>query len=182
MSKGFYTSCVEAKVNPDVLGQDAMVLPGGIEVAFANHIAGDYHDYKAYHYASDMVDVIITYNPSTGAMHAHAVLPKGESFTLEYCGRQGHVWKEIDVATLGKNEGVDYISTKANELRPDLKELVARGQQDNITGIEYSVKIYYTPDFAATTPDIPGFVNQMIMETNQGYINSKVPLGQNYIV
>ena len=36
--------------------------------------------------------------------------------------------------------------------------------------------MYYTPQFAATTADIQGFVDQVIQETNQGYINSKVPL------
>ena len=36
--------------------------------------------------------------------------------------------------------------------------------------------MYYTPQFAATTADIQGFVEQVIQETNQGYINSKVPL------
>merc|ERR1712080_594377 len=35
---------------------------------------------------------------------------------------------------------------------------------------------YYTPEFAAVTEDIPLFVSQVIAETNQGYINSGIPV------
>ena len=35
---------------------------------------------------------------------------------------------------------------------------------------------YYTPDFAAITPNIPDFIDQVISETNQGYINSQIPV------
>ena len=36
--------------------------------------------------------------------------------------------------------------------------------------------IYYTADFAAVTADIPGFVDQALAESNQGYANSLIPL------
>jgi len=35
---------------------------------------------------------------------------------------------------------------------------------------------YYTPEFASITDDIPLLVSLMIAETNQGYINSEIPL------
>ena len=40
----------------------------------------------------------------------------------------------------------------------------------------YSLMVYYTPEFAAATDDIEEFVDKMIKETNQGYINSKLPI------
>ena len=36
--------------------------------------------------------------------------------------------------------------------------------------------VYYTPEFAAATDDIEEFIDKMIEETNQGYINSKLPI------
>ena len=42
--------------------------------------------------------------------------------------------------------------------------------------VTYSVMIYYTAEFAATTPNIRDFVDQVIAETNQGYINSQIPV------
>lgn len=48
--------------------------------------------------------------------------------------------------------------------------------EDNTTIVTYSVMFYYTPEFAAITPNIPDFIDQVISETNQGYINSQIPL------
>ena len=35
---------------------------------------------------------------------------------------------------------------------------------------------YYTPAFASVTTDIDGFIDQVLAETNQGYLNSGVAL------
>merc|ERR1711922_106232 len=51
-----------------------------------------------------------------------------------------------------------------------------RAADDTTTIVTYSVKIYYDKKFKAATSDIDGFLDQVIQETNQGYINSKVPL------
>ncbi len=45
---------------------------------------------------------------------------------------------------------------------------------DLTTPVTYSIKFYYTPAFAAITPDIQGFVNQVVTEVNLGYIHSQV--------
>ena len=51
-----------------------------------------------------------------------------------------------------------------------------RAASDNVTKVAYSVMFYYTADFEEITDDIEGFIDQVVAETNQGYINSKVPL------
>ena len=45
---------------------------------------------------------------------------------------------------------------------------------DLTTPVTYSIKFYYTPAFAAITPDIQGFVSQVVTEVNLGYIHSQV--------
>ena len=47
---------------------------------------------------------------------------------------------------------------------------------DNTTKATYSVMFYYTPTFASVTIDIDGFIDQVLAETNQGYLNSGVAL------
>ena len=47
---------------------------------------------------------------------------------------------------------------------------------DSSTIVTFSLKIYYTPQFADATADIDGFVDHIVQETNLGYINSAVPL------
>ena len=167
-------TCSLATVNPDLLGSQTINLPGGASAVFLNNIG---EDPDAYHYGGDEADVIITFNPSTGGMHGHAMLATGESYTLEYCGDQGHVWKEIDVANIGKKGGVDF-ERDINEvnIRADHNKYVKQAEADNVTTVTYSVKFYYTPAFAAVTADIDGFITQVIAETNQGYANSLVPL------
>ena len=168
-------SCNVASINPAVLGKPSITLPGEIQVGFSNNIADDSN---AYHYWSIDADVIITYNPISGTMHGHAMISNGSSYTIEYCGFNTHVWKEIDVEKLGDNEGVDYVATGGEQVYDRLmhKSLIRQANMDTTTMATYSVKFYYTPEFAASTADIPGFINQVIMETNQGYANSQVPL------
>jgi hypothetical protein len=45
---------------------------------------------------------------------------------------------------------------------------------DLTTPVTYSIKFYYTSAFAAITPDIQGFVSQVVTEVNLGYIHSQV--------
>ena len=42
--------------------------------------------------------------------------------------------------------------------------------------VNFSVKFYYTQEFAATTEDIDGFLDLVIAETNQGFANSGINL------
>ena len=45
---------------------------------------------------------------------------------------------------------------------------------DLVTPVSYSVKFYYTPEFAAATPDVAGFVRHVVTMMNLGYIQSQV--------
>ena len=47
---------------------------------------------------------------------------------------------------------------------------------DNTTKATYSVMFYFTPTFARMTTDVDGFIDQVLAETNQGYMNSGVAL------
>ena len=52
-------------------------------------------------------------------------------------------------------------------------------QQDSTSLVTYSVMLWYTPEFRNTfisEADLEAFVNLVIEETNQGYINSKIPV------
>merc|ERR1719228_2431066 len=58
----------------------------------------------------------------------------------------------------------------------EVDTLDMRAADDTTTIVTYTVKVYYTPQFKAATADIDGYVDQLIQDTNQGYINSKVPI------
>ena len=48
-----------------------------------------------------------------------------------------------------------------------------KSSADTKSIVTYTVKVYYTPQFAATTSNIDAFIDQVIQETNLGYINSQ---------
>ena len=126
----------------------------------------------SYHYENDLVDMVLTVH--NGDIYGHMSMDNGDSYVVEYCGQGIHVIKQLDVDNLGEDSGVD-----SEEFEGDtefLRYLTPAERQYTTTLVTYTVKVYYTPEFAAVTSDIYGFIEQVIQETNQGYINSKVPL------
>ena len=115
-------------------------------------------------------------------MSGTAYTKDDRKFVLENIGEEGHLWKEMDMQKLdalksGQNENrVDYIMPSfTNENRAfdlDSKE----NTEDNDTMAYISVKVYYTREFASQTNNINEFVDKMLALTNQGFLNSKVPI------
>lgn len=163
-------SCLPVDINPSVLGKDKLDLPGGIQVSFLGLVNGNAN---GYHYGSEEADLIITYNEKTHGLHGHAMTIDGKSFVIEYCGSQGHVWTELDARNFPESVAVvDNVhdgGTSENRVSD-------RAVRDTTTMVTYSVKFYYTPEFAAIVGDIEGLIDQIITETNTGYANSNVPL------
>ena len=55
-----------------------------------------------------------------------------------------------------------------------------QGEQDTTTMVDISVMVWYTPQFRntfETEEDMNVFVDLIFAETNQGYINSQIPVG-----
>jgi hypothetical protein len=104
-------------------------------------------------------------------MHGSVTLTGGRLFVLEFCGSGenggGHVWKEWDTTTFGEDSGIPLSNDDIKETSLLRKQLVARGAADNTTMATFSIKVYLTPEFAAETLDVEGFVAQAIAETNQ---------------
>ena len=162
-------TCQSVSIDANILGQQFIELPGGFELKFLNNVGGNKN---AYHYGGDGSDLLVTYNPSSGGLHGHLMTASGRSFTIENCRGGGHVLNELDVENLGYSTGIDSVENREFEF--DIKS--RQVPTDNTTMATYSVKFYYTPTFAAETPDIEGFIDQIITETNQGYANSKVAM------
>ena len=101
----------------------------------------------------------------------------GKSFAIEKC-RKGHFWKEFDVSSFVQEDGLDINAEAQSPMKIDISDQDSfdRAASDNETKVAYSVMFYYTADFEDLTEDIEGFIDQVVAETNQGYINSKVPL------
>ena len=129
--------------------------------------------YNYLYFENDALCALIL-NPDNYAIHGHCqLLNSGKSFEIEYCGKHGHVWKTIDMDLLNTLDIDSPVGDSSMEIRQDHIELI---KKTSLFTISYSVRVYYTREFAAVTPDPDGFIAQMIAETNQGYAISSVPL------
>jgi len=160
--------CASIQFNTEGLGETDLELPFNITIPFSNMIPGDN---KGYHYMSEQAEAVLTFNSKTNGLFGHVSTEDGRSFVIENCGKEGHVFKEIDVSKLGEDVAKVVNSTNDADKLDFTNSSSRQGQMPT-----YSVKIYYTPEFAAITPDIYDYIQQVIAETNQGYMNSRVNL------
>jgi len=152
-------------------GSDTIGLPDNMTLTQIMYANADPYNYL--YFENDALCALIL-NPDNYAIHGHCqLLNSGKSFEIEYCGKHGHVWKTIDMDLLNTLDIDSPVGDSSMEIRQDHIELI---KKTSLFTISYSVRVYYTREFAAVTPDPDGFIAQMIAETNQGYSISSVPL------
>lgn len=118
---------------------------------------------------SDGDDLILTINKKLGSIFGSIKTMNGRSYGIEMCSN-GYVLKEFDLAAFPQEITFSVNQTTIGSLQ---KTSVAERNNKVVT---YSVMFYYTPQFAAITQDINGYIDQVLAETNQGYINSNIPI------
>ena len=145
------------------------------------------------YYRNNHAEAVINFNKENGGMHGDISTDSGDFFFLEYCGTNVHTLKRMNVARINKKKCLilDPKRTKRSITISEQEE-ISTIQKSSYLGsnrfirwlfpskgskeVTITVKIYYTPEFARSTPDLKGFFNQIIDKTNQGYENSKVNL------
>jgi len=160
--------CESVHINTEALGEEDLELPNNITVQFSNTIPGDN---DGYHYMSEQAEAVLTFNSKINGLFGHVSTDDGRSFVIENCGEEGHVFKEIDISKL--EEDIPIMSHNGEDADNfDFSNSSSRqGQMPT-----YSVKVYYTPEFAASTPKLDDYIKLAIAETNQGYMSSGVNL------
>merc|ERR1711915_341673 len=174
-------SCTLAEVDVSAFEDDMLTLPFAVNVVRKNEIdqrSGNL-DVRSMAYEGEGCEAIFTVRG--GRVMGNVEYEDGRDFVLEPCNafHKCHVWKEEDTVNMEEEHGEDYISEKdstrlvSNRAAESYRE---QGINDNTTIVEYSIKFYYTVEFAEATDDIELYFDQVIAETNQGYINSQIPI------
>ena len=157
-------SCYDVDVDPESLLSDENISINGIELAFSNTVPPHGHTYK-----TDKGDeAVISYNKETGNIFGSLKTNDGKSFALEKCGN-GYIFEEFDLHAFPAEEGEELEEPISTDNVRSMSPKIITDRNEIVT---YSVMVYYTPEFAAVTPNIRDFVDQVVAETNQGYINS----------
>ena len=156
-------SCTKVKLDPAKLSSKKITLKG-IQLQFSNEVEPNGYDYKN----SQGDEAVLSFNKETGNMFGSLKTHDGRSFAIEKC-HHGHVWKEFNISSFKDDIDVETEDRKAILSSREIPT-------DRQTIVTYSVIFYYTAEFAAATADIEGYIDQVIDETNEGYINSKIPI------
>ena len=162
-------SCRDTLVFPELLANSDPIILDGVTVDFVSTVQPNGFVYQS----GEGDEAIITYNSATGNLFGSFKTSSGKSYGIEKCS-SGHTWKEFNAAGFKADSALETPEKAVTS--PKTAELMALAAADNVTQATYSVMFYYTADFQAITSDIPGFIDQVLAETNQGYVNSGVPL------
>ena len=156
-------------VDPGILDRKEDILLVDVVLSFKSTVPPNGYVYQSP--AGD--EAVITFNEKTGNMFGSFETSTGRSFSLEKCS-SGHTWKEFNVTSFKDDFAVELGDQEVESRK--MAELKKAGTEDTTTPATYSVMFYYTADFEAITPDIHGYIDQVLAETNQGYANSQIPL------
>jgi len=174
-------SCTVAKVNVDAFDDDVLSVPECGDMTEKNQIqeslsrSGDVS--KSVAYENDDCEAVFSIRG--GKVFGNIDLTDGRDFVLEPCSAfEGcHVWKEEDTASFVDGEPeIEDPSDRLLTSNRNANALRQQGIDDPDTIVTFSVKYYYTRQFAAVTDDIELYMDQVTAETNQGYINSLIPV------
>merc|ERR1712112_179533 len=170
-------SCTVVQINFSALDEQSLSLPGDCTVTFVDSPQED----SFYFESEDGTEATFARGKSNNLI-GNVLYSDGRDFTLEPCRafKGCHVWMEEDETHWVEEDSVpetdeERKNAKVND-RQATSALIQQGRDDSTTVVTYSVMFYYTPEFASITDDIPLLVSLMIAETNQGYINSEIPL------
>ena len=113
-----------------------------------------------------------------GAVWGHAQLADGRDFIIEpnldNCAGC-HVVIEENQDAFPHDLAETPPPPSGEETRSNAA-LLDMGKNDQTTLVTYSIMLYYTPEVKADVDDIRLMADQVIATTNQGYINSEIPL------
>merc|ERR1712012_408911 len=140
---------------------------------------------NTYTFFSGFSEASFTVDPDLGVVWGHVQLEDGRAFVIEpslqICEGCHVVIEEDEEAFPPDHAEALPPSTNVNEeTRSNVAALLELGEMDQTTIANYSIMLYYTPEARAAVEssgdDFKMFVNEMIDTTNQGYINSKIPI------
>ena len=136
---------VEVQAAALVSGSDLM-LPGDLVLSYSSHLPP-----SSLLYTSRRGEqATLTHHSSNTTLLSLRTLG-GLTLVLEPC-RASHVWREHGLGAWPQDRALE---------RGDTLVPLAAGPSDNTTMITISLMVYFTAEFAAVTPHIQGFVEQV---------------------
>ena len=158
---------------------EATIQLMGEELAFLDQPGQDTFTFVS----EEGAEATFTVDKELGVVWGHAELADGRDFILEPASDscEGcHVLIEEDLALFPLDHAAPpppgLLERQSTAWGEKAVSLLAKGVKDKKTVVTYTIKVYYTPEVKKANKDVATMVNNIIATTNQGYINSKIPI------
>merc|ERR1712156_588253 len=140
---------------------------------------------NTYTFSSGFSEASFTVDSGLGAVWGHVQLEDGRDFVIEpslHICDGCHVVIEEDEEAFPPDHA-ETLPPSANvneETRSNVAALLELGKMDQTTIETFSIMLYYTPEVRAAVEtsgkDFNAYIELVIATTNQGYINSQIPI------
>jgi hypothetical protein len=88
-------SCVPASIEPEALGHGSIALSPNLVLDYVGHVGADGNSFQYRRGGAGGAEATITcHKAKKGGCNGEARDAEGNAFVLEFCGPQGHVWKQ----------------------------------------------------------------------------------------
>jgi len=134
---------------------------------------------NTYTFSSGFSEASFTVDPDLGVVWGHVQLEDGRDFIIEpnldNCDGC-HVVIEENEEAFPQDNVEDLPSLSDEETRSNVAALLEKGKTDHTTVVTYTIMLYYTPEAKHSVDDMRTLAEDIISKTNQGYMNSQIPL------
>ena len=178
-------------IMPDLCQEDTVMSCNLVQVDLARlqdssmDFMGTTLDFKdmpgnnTYTFSSGFSEASFTVDTDLDVVWGHVQLSDGRDFIIEpnldNCDGC-HVVIEENEEAFPQDNVEDLPSLGNEETRSNVAALLEKGKSDSTTVVTYTIMLYYTPEARHSVDDMRTLAEDMIAKTNQGYINSQIPL------
>merc|ERR1712107_647544 len=166
-------SCNLVKIDLDSLDASTVAFMGAT-LDFLDQPGDNTYTFSS----EDGAEASFTVDLDLGAVWGHAQLADGRDFIIEpdLDNCEGcHVVIEEDQGAF-PHDLAETPPPPSGEKTRSNAALLDMGKTDSTTLVTYSIMLCYTPEVKAAVDDVRLMAEQVIATTNQGYINSEIPL------
>jgi len=172
-------SCIQVELNIEVLKFGALIeLPDGTQIELSERDK----TFAVFKNSGNTSEALFVWSVSGDEHVAGHVNVEGASFILEGCGTQCYLW--IKQSRSSSVESQDFEEEREprniNFNYPKTEEYYYKlGTRDTTTTKYISLMIWYTKQFFNkfdSKESMDNYIRREILQTNQGYINSNVPM------
>merc|ERR1719328_29174 len=167
-------SCNLVKIDLDSLDASTVAFMGAT-LDFLDQPGDNTYTFSS----EDGAEASFTVDLDLDVVWGHVQLSDGRDFIIEpnldNCDGC-HVVIEENEEAFPQDNVEDLPSLDNEETRSNVAALLEKGKSDSTTVVTYTIMLYYTPEARHSVDDMRTLAEDMIAKTNQGYMNSQIPL------